>query len=73
VWWRIELARAAMVTRAVGANEALRGGAPRLRLVVEKLIVHHTATPSDPSDPAAVARDPTPLDGGVASTSSTTG
>ncbi len=47
----------AMVTRAQwGANEALRGGAPDYDSVVEKLIVHHTATPSDPSDPAAVVR-----------------
>ena len=47
----------AMVTRAQwGANEALRGGAPDYDSVVQKLIVHHTATPSNPSDPAAVMR-----------------
>ena len=46
-----------MVTRAQwGANEALRGGAPDYDSVVQKLIVHHTATPSNPSDPAAVMR-----------------
>jgi hypothetical protein len=39
-----------------GANEALRSVGPSYDASVEKLIVHHTATPSNPSDPAATVR-----------------
>jgi hypothetical protein len=47
----------AIVTRAEwGCNEALRKGGQSYDNVVEKIIVHHTVTPNDPSDPAAVVR-----------------
>jgi hypothetical protein len=39
-----------------GANEAIRKGGQSYDPVVEKLIVHHTVTPTNPADPAAVLR-----------------
>lgn len=46
-----------IVTRAQwGCNEALRKGGQSYDSVVEKIVVHHTVTPNNPSDPAAVVR-----------------
>jgi hypothetical protein len=46
-----------IVTRAEwGANEALRRPGTSYDSSVEKLIVHHTVTPNNPPDPAAVLR-----------------
>jgi hypothetical protein len=46
-----------IVTRAQwGCNEALRKPGQSYNSVVEKLVVHHTATPSNPADPAAAVR-----------------
>jgi hypothetical protein len=46
-----------IVTRAQwGANEALRKPGTTYDSTVQKLIVHHTVTPTNPSDPAAVLR-----------------
>jgi len=47
----------AIVTRAEwGANEALRKGGQEYDGTVEKIVVHHTVTPNNPADPAAVLR-----------------
>jgi len=40
-----------------GANEALRKGGQVYDWRVEKLVVHHTVTPTNPSNPAAVLRN----------------
>ena len=40
----------------VGCNEALRKPGQSYDSVVEKIVVHHTVTPNNPSDPAAVVR-----------------
>jgi hypothetical protein len=46
-----------IVTRAQwGCNEALRKPGQSYDSVVEKIVVHHTVTPNNPSDPAAVVR-----------------
>jgi hypothetical protein len=46
-----------IVTRARwGANEAIRKGGAEYDTAVEKLVVHHTVTPNNPSDPAGVLR-----------------
>ena len=46
-----------IVTRAEwGCNEALRKPGQSYDSVVEKIVVHHTVTPNNPSDPAAVVR-----------------
>ncbi|MCU1429152.1 MAG: hypothetical protein JWL83_3152 [Actinomycetia bacterium] len=46
-----------IVTRAEwGANEALRKSGTEYDSTVQKLIVHHTVTPNNPPDPAAVLR-----------------
>jgi hypothetical protein len=46
-----------IITRAQwGCNEALRKPGQSYDSVVEKIVVHHTVTPNDPSDPAAVVR-----------------
>ena len=46
-----------MITRGQwGANEGIRRGGQAYDTNVEKVIVHHTATPSNPSDPASVLR-----------------
>lgn len=47
----------AIVTRAEwGAKESLRSGTPIYDDVVEKIVVHHTATPNSIKDPAALCR-----------------
>jgi hypothetical protein len=46
-----------MITRAQwGANEGIRRPGHDYDTTVEKLIVHHTATPTNPNDPAATLR-----------------
>jgi hypothetical protein len=46
-----------IVTRAQwGCNEALRKPGHQYNSVVEKIVVHHTVTPNNPADPAAVVR-----------------
>ncbi|HEX5613551.1 MAG TPA: N-acetylmuramoyl-L-alanine amidase [Acidimicrobiia bacterium] len=40
-----------------GANEALRKSGQEYDWKVEKLVVHHTVTPNNPSDPAAIMRN----------------
>ena len=46
-----------IVTRAQwGCNEALRKPGQSYNSAVEKIVVHHTVTPNNPSDPAAVVR-----------------
>jgi hypothetical protein len=46
-----------IVTRAQwGANEAIRKPGTQYDDGVEKIVVHHTATPNNPADPAAVLR-----------------
>ena len=46
-----------IVTRAAwGANEGIRRGGQEYDTVVEKIVIHHTATPSNPADPAAALR-----------------
>jgi hypothetical protein len=46
-----------IVTRAAwGCNEALRKPGQSYDSVVEKIVVHHTVTPNNPSDPAAMVR-----------------
>jgi N-acetylmuramoyl-L-alanine amidase len=46
-----------IVTRAQwGCNEALRKPGQTYNSLVEKIVVHHTVTPNNPSDPAAVVR-----------------
>jgi hypothetical protein len=46
-----------IVTRAEwGCNEALRKPGQSYDSVVEKIVVHHTVTPNNPPDPAAVMR-----------------
>ena len=46
-----------IVTRAQwGCDEALRKPGQSYDTVVEKIVVHHTVTPNNPSDPAAVVR-----------------
>jgi hypothetical protein len=47
----------AMVTRAGwGANEAIRKSGQVFDSRVEKIVIHHTVTPNNPADPAAVLR-----------------
>ena len=46
-----------IVTRAQwGCNEALRKPGQSYNSIVEKIVVHHTVTPNNPTDPAAVVR-----------------
>jgi N-acetylmuramoyl-L-alanine amidase len=46
-----------LVTRGEwGADESIRKAGQEYDSIVEKVIVHHTATPSNPPDPAAVMR-----------------
>jgi hypothetical protein len=46
-----------IITRAQwGANEAIRKPGQTYNSLVEKIVVHHTVTPNNPSDPAAVVR-----------------
>ena len=46
-----------IITRAQwGCNEALRKPGQTYNSLVEKIVVHHTVTPNNPSDPAAVVR-----------------
>ena len=46
-----------IVTRAEwGANESLRKSGQSYNSFVEKIVVHHTVTPNNPSDPAATVR-----------------
>jgi hypothetical protein len=46
-----------IVTRAAwGADEAIRHGGQEYDTVIEKIVIHHTATPSNPADPAAALR-----------------
>jgi hypothetical protein len=40
-----------------GANEALRKGGQEYDWKVEKLVVHHTVTPNNPSNPSAIVRN----------------
>jgi hypothetical protein len=56
-----------IVTRAQwGANEAVRKPGQSYNSIVEKLVVHHTVTPNNPSNPAAVVKSVYDFDiGGV--------